>query len=189
MASSARRVLVRMPWWPPPADFNCLSQFTTSGVQEDCLAANTPVLNTIDNLHDSIPISHALDIDGIAVDVVCFGASCAPPPAAFPPAASPSAVPPQTVPAAGAAPVIVTPAVDHGLPAADAPGPGGGPEASVADLGVPENSTSDSPDPPVTLEPGSGQRLTESDLQDVSSAFLACCSIAVAATLLQIVLL
>ena len=165
-----------------------MCQFTTSGMQEDCLSANHPVLDTINQLHDSIPINHVLDIDVITVatvpaaDVVCFGDNCPPPPEAPPPAAPPAAPPPaaptQADPDTGAAPSASTNAL----------GPARDPEGLVPNSAVPKDTTSD-PDPPVTLEPGSGQTLTATDIQVKSRAFLASCSMVVAATLVPMVLL
>ena len=149
-------------------------QFTTSGMQEDCLSANTPVLDTIDDLHDSIPINHELDIDVVAVPPappvgpVCFGVNCPPPPAVLP---------------TGDEPMI---GIAPDVPPPDAPGPGDGPGYPSAIPPETGDIPGSPPDPPDTREPNPG---VNPEFVQPSSAFVASCSISVAAALLSLVLL
>ena len=149
-------------------------------MQEDCLSANTPVLDTIDELHDSIPINHALDIDVIAVapiatvEPVCFGNDCPPPPAD---------------PPTGDELMSVTFRADPGVPPADAPRQGDGPDdtnSSPPETSVSNDPPDSPPDPPDIAEPNPN---VDPELLQPSSAFVASCSIAVAAALLSLVLL
>ena len=67
-------------------------------LQEECLAADTPAIDAITDLHASIPIAHELNFSvsnftAVApAPVVCFGETCPPPSLAVTSAAAPAPI-------------------------------------------------------------------------------------------------